>query len=386
MKNSFLILLLVLFAALSVVACAPEANQVPFFGSDTSEVPDSEDSVANPATACDDNDSEDFYLCDAPWVFASTIPEGVGTGSWTYDPDFFMPGVSVPSIMIANDGSYRMFVNCDGTDDGSGTMKKCLLFSEDGLNWEGDDRILDASLFTSEPGWQTSDVSVVYLPDGTYRLIIVGVINSMLSVDADHSIQGTRIWSAVSTDGDHWTPESGERYVLPETDAGMAGVWDIIWSSKLEAYVAYYVGDWWDESWDCDSGNQGACDGDWNGVRMAISYDGKNFVPFQVENRTPNNHTDPCVMIQGGTGDLLLFAFNFVTPPGPSDEEKETEEGELEVFGPSGDWINFEGPGTPIVMNGFDDTFIDPEILSLPDGPVVYVGGPGGLYRFRRGQ
>jgi len=312
--------------------CAPQENPA---ADDTAAKEDPQENGV-----CGEEDPNPF-LCNAPWNFAFTLPEELDVTDWEVDTDFWLPGYSVGHLLVLHDGTYRMTLT-------GNEQKKYLARSTDGLEWTIDPKpFLDISSYTSEA--VQMDLAELYLPDGRYRLMIIGM-TGMGEESASF------ILSAISEDGDHWDLEEGIRYEIPKEDGGISSVWSVMWSDLYQGYLAYYVADFWRV----------------NNIRTAFSEDGFTFVPFTGEGVTPENRGDPCVTLDG-KGGVRIFTVQFILTKEDGSEQVGVE-GHFTVFR-SDDWITLEdetdltGFERFIDLDTYSDIF-DPEVLRLPDGRV----------------
>lgn len=278
------------------------------------------------------------YLDGGAWVWAKSTPAGSGY-TWNLDEDFHLPGYTVPSLLVLHGGAgYRMFLTSQ-LDRGSIYLAR----SADGLSWTVDPvAILRPDDFAGACGPELLDVSQVYLPDGSYRLLVEGY---------DQPRNVSTLCSAWSADGDSWAAEEGVRYAGSEEDCGTTSVAGVVWYRPLAAWLVFYVGDW--------------CSPDGNAVRAAISTDGWNFEPWITTNILPQHRVDPePVLIDGADGLRLYHSIWQRGHPGLAESPDAvtfTDLGDL----PNLDDNSYHGGETP---QPGDACMFDPSYLRLPDG------------------
>ena len=261
------------------------------------------------------------------WVQHLTLPAGSGM-SWELDPSFELLNFTVPTVLVLQEGGYRMFAT-DMTNWGSISM----LRSDDGVSWgDAAEVVLQPGDF-SQCGDHLLDAAVIYLDDGSYRLLVEG------SDDLER-------WfcSALSTDGDTWQAEEGRRWEGGEADSGTVSVPEVL-RQRDGRWQLFYLGD------------MGNVSGFGDGVRIAVSQDGWSFAEEVPYNALPQHDTDPFpVFLDDGSTRLVH------THP--------VTMGRLAASGSSDGWTFQE----PVYLDGLgegdgaaDEKYLDPVVLRLPD-------------------
>ncbi len=247
------------------------------------------------------------------------------------DQDFALEWVTVPSLLVSEDG-YRLFAT-----DMENWGKISTARSEDGLVWSGLEELLAGSDLDEACGEYLVDAAVVYLDDGGFRLL----------AEALDDIK-RRLCSASSDDGHVWVAEEGVRWSGTDQDADQTSVPEVL-RQRDGSWLLYYLGD------------LGSTLGKGDGVRVAQSWDGWEWSPLVQENVLDRHDTDPFPVHLEGGGVRVYH-----THP--------VNMGRL-AYSETGDGINF---GEATYLQGLgegdepaEERWMDPVVLRLPDDRIV---------------
>jgi hypothetical protein len=283
-----------------------------------------------------DGGSEDPAFWSQPWVAAHTLPASRGL-VFERDLSFEYEGATVPTIVVTPDG-YEMLMTWM---EDRGSLYRS--HSADGLTWETSPTpILTPDDFGGACGIELLDAAVLYLDDGSYRLIV----ECSLNVEGSVRIFG----AATSTDGQTWVAEPSWTWEGTANDFGTISVPEVLRTYEGD-WLLYYLGDM--------AGNAGPELGD--GVRVAQSSDeGATWVSLADTNQLAAHDTDP-FPVHLDDGSVRLYHTHPV------------------MWGRLGtslstDGISFtlDGPLQGLGVEQKDqEMWLDPVVLRLPDDRIV---------------
>ncbi len=119
--------------------------------------------------------------------------------------------ILMADVILLDDGSYRMYYAIRSQDESSIRFAN----SEDGINWEDGEVIIQGSADATAQDFTLGGPSVIKLNDGRYRMYY----SATPKQEDDHEHPNSVILSAVSEDGIHFDVEDGIRMDTNKNDS-----------------------------------------------------------------------------------------------------------------------------------------------------------------------
>ena len=277
-----------------------------------------------PLTGCEtqtDTMKDDFVynwstMDSGPYGDSVTFATSTDLTIWYPSGKILATHASVPGVVIKEGKIFIYYV--DVTQDGKAEQTGLVMSDDNGKTWS------DGQIMTIEgiENRAVADPDPVLLEDGQIRLYYFDINDSRLNPGPNGIEPPQRIYSAISSDGIHFTQENGVRFVRE-------GAFDPDVERDGNTWRMYV----------------GTPD---NEVVSAISTDGLNFTEEGV---AFSEGAVPDVFHEGSTWYLFTAGINIATSP------------DGKVFTPTGD--TFHSPNTTITA--------DPSVVKLSSGKYLMI-------------